>query len=60
MLTPLTQTIEDSTEWGNQGIHFCFSHNGKDWQAQSEIGPMAFVEFIKKVATHETRIFSSD
>jgi agmatine deiminase len=41
-------------EWEKQqGIVLCFPHNGKDWPGKYEAVQWAFVEFIKKVATHE-------
>jgi agmatine deiminase len=31
-----------------------FPHNGRDWPGKYEAIQWAFIEFIKKVATHET------
>ena len=42
-------------EWEKQeGILLCFPHNGKDWPGKFQAIQWAFVEFIKKIATHET------
>lgn len=41
-------------EWEKQqGILLCFPHNGNDWPGKYEAIKWSFVEFIKKVATHE-------
>jgi agmatine deiminase len=41
-------------EWEEQeGILLCFPHNGNDWPGKYGAVQWAFVEFIKKVASHE-------
>lgn len=41
-------------EWEKQqGILLCFPHNGKDWPGKYGAIQWAFVEFIKKVTSHE-------
>ncbi|MCM4163201.1 MULTISPECIES: agmatine/peptidylarginine deiminase [unclassified Arenibacter] len=41
-------------EWEKQqGILLCFPHNGNDWPGKYGAIQWAFVEFIKKVASHE-------
>lgn len=42
-------------EWEQQeGTLLCFPHNGRDWPGKYESIKWAFVEFIKKVANHQT------
>lgn len=42
-------------EWETQqGILLCFPHNGNDWPGKFGAVQWAFVEFIKKIARHET------
>ncbi|MFD2098624.1 agmatine deiminase family protein [Flagellimonas iocasae] len=41
-------------EWEKQqGILLCFPHNGNDWPGKYAAIQWAFVEYIKKIATHE-------
>ncbi|WP_053977830.1 agmatine deiminase family protein [Mangrovimonas xylaniphaga] len=41
-------------EWEpQQGVLLCFPHNGNDWPGKYQAIQWAFVEFIKKVTTHE-------
>lgn len=41
-------------EWEpQQGILLCFPHNGNDWPGKFQAIQWAFVEFIKKVTSHE-------
>ena len=50
-----TNTRRFPAEWEKQsGILLCFPHNGNDWPGKYEAIQWAFVEFIKKIAAHET------
>ena len=41
-------------EWEQQqGILLCFPHSGKDWPGKFEAIKWDFVEFVKKISTHE-------
>lgn len=42
-------------EWEQQeGILLCFPHNGNDWPGKYGAIQWAFIEYIKKIAEHET------
>ena len=50
-----TNTRRFPAEWEKQsGILLCFPHNGNDWPGKYEAIQWAFVEFIKKIAAHES------